>query len=70
MKFNVHKNDANFSSGLRGFFEYKDLGIADATEGKVKAHVIKAVSGHEKKMVLVYIFISLISKWFIYLKDE
>ena len=68
MKFNVHKNDANLSSGLRGFFEYRDLGIADATEGKVNAHVIKAVSGHEK-MVLVYIFISLISKWFIYLKD-
>ena len=35
MKFNVHKNDANFSSGLRGFFEYRDLGIADATEDKV-----------------------------------
>ena len=48
MKFNIHKNDANFSSGLRGFFEYRDLGIADATEGKVNAHVIKAVSGHEK----------------------
>ncbi len=48
MKFNVHKNDGDFSSGLRGFFKYRDLGIADATEGKVNAHVIKAVSGHEK----------------------
>ena len=26
MKFNVHKNDGNFSSGLRGFFKYRDLG--------------------------------------------
>ena len=48
MKFNVHKNAGDFSSGLRGFFKYRDLGIADATEGKVNAHVIKAVSGHEK----------------------
>ena len=48
MKFNVHKNDGDFSSGLRGFFKYRDFGIADATEGKVNAHVIKAVSGHEK----------------------
>ena len=55
-KFNVHKNDGDFSSGLRGFFKYRDLGIADATEGKVNAHVIKAVSGHEK-MVLDCIFI-------------
>ena len=36
MKFNVHKNDGDFSGGLRGFFEYKDLGIAEATEGKGK----------------------------------
>ena len=48
MKFNVHKNDGDFSSGLRGFFKYRDLGIADATEGKVNSHVIKAVSGHER----------------------
>ena len=41
MKFNVHKNDGDFSGGLRGFFEYRDLGIAEATEGKVNAHVIE-----------------------------
>ena len=48
MKFNVHKNDGDFSSGLRGFFEYRDLGISKATQGKVNAHVIRAVTGHEK----------------------
>jgi len=48
MKFKVHKNDGNFLSGLRGFFEYRDLGISDATDGKVNAHVIKSLPGHEK----------------------
>jgi len=48
MKFNVHKNDGDFSDGLRGFFEYRNLGISDATDGKVNAHVIRALPGHEK----------------------
>ena len=56
MKFNVHKNDGDFSSGLRGYFEYRDLGIAEATEGKVNANVIRAKTGHEK-MALDLIFI-------------
>ena len=56
MKFNVHKNDGDFSGGLRGFFEYRDLGIAEATEGKVNANVIRAKTGHEK-MALDLIFI-------------
>jgi quercetin dioxygenase-like cupin family protein len=28
--------------GLRGFFQYKDLGIAQATHGKVIAHLVRA----------------------------
>jgi quercetin dioxygenase-like cupin family protein len=28
--------------GLRGFFQYRDLGIAKATHGKVVAHLVKA----------------------------
>ena len=28
--------------GLRNYFEYRDLGIARATRGKVVAHVIRA----------------------------
>jgi quercetin dioxygenase-like cupin family protein len=40
-----HARDAAFVSGLRSFFEYRDLGIKDATEGRVGAHVIRAVPG-------------------------
>jgi quercetin dioxygenase-like cupin family protein len=40
-----HAADASFVSGLRSFFEYRDLGIRDATEGRVAAHVIRAVPG-------------------------
>ncbi|WP_244271943.1 hypothetical protein [Pseudovibrio denitrificans] len=31
--------------GLRSYFEYRDLGVADATKGAVVAHVIKAREG-------------------------
>ncbi len=35
--------DAEFShEGLRAFFEYRDLGIGSATDGKFHAHVIRA----------------------------
>ena len=34
--------------GLRGFFEYRDLGIRKVTKGRVGAHVIRAVKGHTK----------------------
>ena len=38
-----HSRGAKFSRrGLRGYFEYRDLGIAGATRGKVVAHVIRA----------------------------
>jgi len=40
-----HARDAAFVAGLRSFFEYRDLGIKDATEGRVAAHVIRAVPG-------------------------
>jgi len=40
-----HAKDAEFVSGLRSFFEYRDLGIKEATEGRVAAHVIRAVPG-------------------------
>ena len=45
MKFNIQRNNGDFSGGLRGFFEYRDLGISDATDGKVNAHVIRAITG-------------------------
>ena len=42
-----HAKDAQFQRGLRSFFEYRDLGIKHATQGKVDAHVIRAAAGHE-----------------------
>jgi quercetin dioxygenase-like cupin family protein len=39
----VKPTDTAFESGgLRDFFLYRDLGIADATNGKVIAHLVKA----------------------------
>ena len=46
MKFKITKaNDSSFECGLRGFFEYKNLGIEEATSGDFGANVIKAVDG-------------------------
>jgi quercetin dioxygenase-like cupin family protein len=42
-----HAKDASFTRGLRSFFEYRDLGISEATDGKVVAHVIRAAAGTE-----------------------
>ena len=42
-----HAEGARFERGLRSFFEYRDLGIARATEGRVVAHVIRAAHGTE-----------------------
>lgn len=41
----AHARDAVFTRGLRSFFEYRDLGIEGATEGRVVAHVIRAAAG-------------------------
>lgn len=40
-----HARDAHFEKGLRAFFEYRDLGIKHATQGRVDAHVIRAFAG-------------------------
>ena len=42
-----HARDARFQRGLRSFYEYRDLGIKDATAGRVAAHVIRAAAGTE-----------------------
>ncbi len=34
------------SDGLRSYFEYRDLGIKDATHGAYIAHVVRALEGH------------------------
>ena len=41
----THAKDAHFERGLRSFFEYRDLGIKEATQGRVVAHVIRAARG-------------------------
>ena len=43
----THARDALFERGLRSFFEYRDLGINKATDGRVVAHVIRAAGGTE-----------------------
>lgn len=43
----THAADATFERGLRSFFEYRDLGIQQATGGKVVAHVIRSAAGAE-----------------------
>jgi quercetin dioxygenase-like cupin family protein len=60
----THTKDARFERGLRSFFEYRDLGIKNATQGKVVALVIRAAGGtefssqphrHETTFQLVYV---------------
>jgi mannose-6-phosphate isomerase-like protein (cupin superfamily) len=41
-RFSVSRaSDAVFQTGLRTFMEYRDLGIAEATGGQFRAHVIR-----------------------------
>jgi len=42
-----HVADDSFAGCLRGFFEYRDLGIGTATVGKLNAHVIRARAQHQ-----------------------
>jgi quercetin dioxygenase-like cupin family protein len=44
-----HLADGDFAGGLRGFFEYRDLGISEATGGRMQAHVIRARERHGAK---------------------
>jgi mannose-6-phosphate isomerase-like protein (cupin superfamily) len=37
--------DAVYKTGLRGFMEYRDLGIEHATHGQFRAHVIRIKKG-------------------------
>ena len=60
-----HADDGKFEGqGLRAFFEYRQLGIAEATQGKFGAHVIRAVPGrhseakwhtHDLEFQMVYV---------------
>ena len=64
-KFTVtHARGATFERGLRSFFEYRDLGIKQATAGQIDAHVIRAAAGtdfssqphlHRTQFQIVYV---------------
>jgi quercetin dioxygenase-like cupin family protein len=46
----AHADDGKFEGkGLRAFFEYRQLGISEATGGKFGAHVIRAVPGRHSE---------------------
>ena len=69
----VHGDEASFQSGLRGYFAYRDLGIAAATGGKVGAHVIRAVEGsnatgelhrHALDFQMVYVLKGWVRFWY------
>ncbi len=66
MRFNLlHERDSAFvHDGLRPYFEYRDLGIKEATAGKAVMHVIRAHEGcnatgewhrHEVQLQIVYV---------------
>jgi hypothetical protein len=38
-----HHREEDFQGGLRSYANYRDLGIADATNGMVRAHVIRFI---------------------------
>jgi quercetin dioxygenase-like cupin family protein len=42
------KDDANYVSGRRAFFKYRDLGVTDATQGFMRAQVTSAERGMSK----------------------
>jgi hypothetical protein len=46
-----HHDEAGFETGLRAYAQYRDLGIAKATEGLVQAHVIRLVPPCDPKEV-------------------
>lgn len=59
--------------GLRGFFAYRDLGIAEATHGQFGAHVIRAVRpcgegtgahSHTLGFQLVYVLKGRVTFWY------
>jgi len=46
-----HHCEQDFDAGLRRYAKYRDLGIADATNGLVRAHVIRFVPPCDPKEV-------------------
>lgn len=75
MKFAVqHASDGVFEDrGLRSFFEYRDLGIAAATDGRFHAQVIRASEActdgtgrhrHTLDFQMVYVLRGSVTFWY------
>jgi quercetin dioxygenase-like cupin family protein len=41
----AYKNDPHYVAGRRDFFKYRDLGVTDATAGRMRAQVTSAEKG-------------------------
>jgi uncharacterized cupin superfamily protein len=48
-----HHREEDFASGLRSYAKYRDLGIADATGGMVRAHVLRFVEPCDPAVVSI-----------------
>ncbi len=48
--FAARTGDADWVKGLRPYFVYRDLGMKEATEGRVMAHVIRAAQSCDGPM--------------------
>ena len=46
-----HYNNADFESGLRTYAQYRDLGIVEASNGMVRAHVLRFVEPCDPRVV-------------------
>lgn len=44
----LHEEDAVWEDGLREFFEYRDLGAVEATDGRVYVHAIRTTGADEE----------------------
>ena len=60
--------DASWDEGLRAYFAYRDLGMADASGGRLRAHVIRATGpcegpGDEHYHTLDFQFVYVIQGW-------
>ena len=51
-----HAKNSTWTPGLRTFFEYRDLGIGNATHGQFNAHVIR-VKKPVKQFFFNFLFI-------------
>src|SRR6267143_4502836 len=58
-----HHREEDFEIGLRAYAQYRDLGIAKATRGMVRAHVIRFVPPCDPKEVSSAIITPSISRW-------